>query len=334
MQFLDEVKIYVKAGDGGGGCVSFRREKNIPFGGPDGGNGGKGGDIILRAISGLNTLIDFRYKQHFKARNGKHGKGSNRNGLSAPTIVLNVPVGTQVFDAEREILIADCNKVGQEVLLVKGGNGGVGNTYYKSSINRAPKKAMPGFEGEELWVWLKLKLLADAGLVGLPNAGKSTLLSNISAAKPKIADYPFTTLKPQLGVVYIDEYEFVVADIPGLIENASLGAGLGHRFLKHIERCKVLVHLIDGTNEDVIHDYNTIRNELKNYDDMLINKKEFIVLNKSDALTNEELEYKRNILSKINDQEIHVISGVTGHGVEKILRLVQQQLISLENQIS
>ncbi|AIL65120.1 GTP-binding protein Obg [Rickettsiales bacterium Ac37b] len=332
MQFLDEVKIYVKAGDGGAGCVSFRREKNIPFGGPDGGNGGKGGDIILRAVSGLNTLIDFRYKQHFKARNGGHGKGSNRSGLSTPTMILNVPVGTQVFDAENEILIADCNKVGQEVVLVKGGNGGVGNAYYKSSINRAPKKSLPGFEGEELWVWLKLKLLADVGLVGLPNAGKSTLLSRISAAKPKIADYPFTTLKPQLGVVYIDEHEFVVADIPGLIENASLGAGLGHRFLKHIERCRVLLHLIDSTNVDVTQDYTTIRNELKNYDNTLIGKKEFIVLNKSDALSKEELYNKRNILREMTGQEIYILSGATGHGIENILRLVYKQLVSLEEQ--
>jgi GTP-binding protein len=290
MKFLDEAKIYVKAGDGGAGAVSFRREKFIEMGGPDGGDGGQGGDVWVEAAHDLNTLIDYRYQQHFKVRTAGHGMGRLRAGASSEDIVLKVPVGTQVYDEDRETLLADLTTVGQRARIAKGGNGGFGNHYFKSSTNRSPRHANPGQLGEERWVWLRLKLIADAGIIGLPNAGKSTLLSVVSAARPKIADYPFTTLHPQLGVVRVDGNSFVLADIPGLIEGASEGAGLGTRFLGHIERCAVLLHLIDATGEDPVAAYRTVREELKAYSKELAKKPEVIVLNKADALTDKALE--------------------------------------------
>ena len=265
MKFLDEAKVYIRSGDGGNGCVAFRREKYIEFGGPSGGNGGRGGDVIIEAVDGLNTLIDYRYQQHFKAQKGTNGMGKDRHGANGKPIVLKVPVGTQVFDEDRETLIHDFTTLGEKFVLAEGGNGGFGNAHFKSSTNRAPRNANPGQVGEERWIWLRLKLIADAGLVGLPNAGKSTFLSVVSAAKPKIADYPFTTLHPQLGVVNVDGREFVLADIPGLIEGAHEGAGLGDRFLGHVERCRVLLHLVDATCEHAGKAYKTVRTELEAY---------------------------------------------------------------------
>ncbi|MFN7038896.1 MAG: GTPase ObgE [Alphaproteobacteria bacterium] len=328
MQFLDEVKIYLKSGDGGPGCVSFRREKNIPHGGPNGGDGGRGGDVIFECVAGLNTLIDFRYKQHFKAKNGEHGKGKNRHGESRDALIIKVPVGTQIIAEDGETLIADMMNEGDIKILLKGGDGGFGNAHYKSSTNQAPTKFTPGWPGEELWVWLRLKLISDAGLVGLPNAGKSTFLARTTSAKPKIADYPFTTLKPQLGVVYIDDTEFVLADIPGLIENAHLGAGLGDKFLKHLERCRVLLHLIDGTSEDVVQNYKTIRNELKEYGTELKKKKQILALNKCDALSDEEIEEKKHKLEKISKNEVFAISAASGDNVTTILRKLKETIDS------
>jgi GTP-binding protein len=320
VQFLDEVKIYLKAGDGGPGCVAFRREKNIPFGGPNGGNGGKGGDVIITCVGGLNTLIDYRYQQHFKASNGEHGKGQNRHGESRDPIILKVPVGTQIFAEDSISLIADFTEEGQTLLLAKAGDGGFGNASYKTSTNRAPRKFTPGWPGEELWIWMRLKLISDAGLIGLPNAGKSTFLAQVTSAKPKIADYPFTTLKPQLGVVYIDESEFVLADLPGLIEDAHLGAGLGDKFLKHIERCGVLLHLIDATQDDVVKAYTTIRTELESYSALLKDKKEIIALNKSDAIDSKELSKKVKKLEKYSNHQVNIISAATGDKVLETLR--------------
>lgn len=319
MKFLDQAKVYIKSGSGGGGAVSFLREKFVEFGGPDGGNGGRGGDVIAECADGLNTLIDFRYQQHFRAGTGVHGMGKNRTGADGEDIVLRVPVGTQIFEEDQETLIADFTEVGQRVVLLKGGNGGFGNAYFKTSSNQAPRRANPGQEGTEKGIWLRLKLIADAGLVGQPNAGKSTFLSAVSAAKPKIADYPFTTLHPNLGVVRIAEREFVLADIPGLIEGASEGVGIGDRFLGHIERCGVLIHLIDGTNEDVAHTYQAVRHELAAYADVLADKPEIVVLNKVDALTPEELEGKLKALKKVSKADIRQVSGVTGQGVEQVL---------------
>ena len=319
MKFLDQAKVYIKSGSGGGGAVSFLREKFVEFGGPDGGNGGRGGDVIAECADGLNTLIDFRYQQHFRAGTGVHGMGKNRTGADGEDIVLRVPVGTQIFEEDQETLIADFTEVGQRVVLLKGGNGGFGNAYFKTSSNQAPRRANPGQEGTEKGIWLRLKLIADAGLVGQPNAGKSTFLSAVSAAKPKIADYPFTTLHPNLGVVRIAEREFVLADIPGLIEGASEGVGIGDRFLGHIERCGVLIHLIDGTNEDVAHTYQAVRHELAAYADVLADKPEIVVLNKVDALTPEELKDKLKALKKVSKADIRQVSGVTGQGVEQVL---------------
>ncbi|HTO27145.1 MAG TPA: GTPase ObgE, partial [Devosia sp.] len=284
MKFLDQAKVYIRSGDGGGGAVSFLREKFVEFGGPNGGNGGRGGDIVIECVDGLNTLIDYRYQQHFKAKTGTHGMGKDRAGANGEETVLRVPVGTQVFEDDNETLIADMTEVGQRVVLLSGGNGGFGNAHFKTSSNQAPRHANPGIPGVEKWIWLRLKLIADAGLVGLPNAGKSTFLAAVSAAKPKIAAYPFTTLHPNLGVVSIGERDFVLADIPGLIEGASEGAGIGDRFLGHVERCGVLVHLIDGTQDDVKQAYKTIRNELAAYDERLAEKPELVVLNKIDAI--------------------------------------------------
>src|SRR4051812_7807423 len=265
MKFLDEAKVYIRSGDGGNGCVAFRREKYIEFGGPSGGNGGRGGDVVIEAVGGLNTLIDYRYQQHFKAPRGTNGMGKDRHGANGKPITLKVPVGTQVFDEDRETLIHDFTRLGEKFVLAEGGNGGFGNAHFKSSTNRAPRNANPGQPGDERWIWLRLKLIADAGLVGLPNAGKSTFLSKVSAARPKIADYPFTTLHPQLGVVNADGREFVLADIPGLIEGAHEGVGLGDRFLAHVERCRVLLHLIDATCEHAGKAYKTVRAELDAY---------------------------------------------------------------------
>ena len=284
MKFLDQAKIFVKSGDGGAGCVSFRREKYIEFGGPNGGDGGKGGSIYFEAVANLNTLIDFRYTQHFKAKKGQNGMGSDKNGSKAPDIVIKVPVGTEIVAEDGETVLADMVKPGQTYLAAKGGDGGRGNTTFKSSTNQAPRYAEPGWPGEEKWLWLRLKIIADVGLIGMPNAGKSTFLTAVTKARPKIADYPFTTLHPNLGVAWVDGYEMVLADIPGLIEGAHEGIGLGDRFLKHIERCEVFLHLIDITSEDVVKAYRDIRKELELYDRGLVQKPEVVALNKCDAL--------------------------------------------------
>ncbi len=319
MKFLDEAKIFLKSGDGGNGCVSFRREKYVEFGGPNGGDGGRGGDIVFEAVDSLNTLIDFRYRQHFKAPRGEGGKGKNMTGAAGKELVIKVPVGTQVMSEDKETVLADLTEVGQRLVFLKGGDGGFGNTRFKSSTNQAPRRADPGWPGEEMWVWLRLKLIADAGLVGLPNAGKSTFLSVVSRAKPKIGDYPFTTLHPNLGVVRIGENEFIVADIPGLIEGAHEGSGLGDRFLGHIERCGVLLHLIDGTQEDVVAAYRTIREELAAYGGGLADKTEVIGLNKIDALDEEERAEKQAALQKASGAEVLCLSGVSGEGVDAVL---------------
>jgi GTP-binding protein len=319
MKFLDQAKIFLKSGDGGAGAVSFRREKFIEFGGPDGGDGGRGGDIVIEAAENLNTLIDYRYQQHFKAGRGNHGMGKNRSGASGRTLTLRVPIGTQILDDDKETVLADMTEIGQRVVLLKGGDGGRGNAQFKSSTNRAPRRSEPGWPGEERWVWLRLKLIADAGLVGLPNAGKSTFLAASSAARPKIADYPFTTLHPQLGVVRVNEAEFVLADIPGLIEGAHEGAGLGDRFLGHVERCRVLIHLVDGTGEDVAGAYRTIREELAAYSPLLAEKPELVALNKCDALTPEETGKKAKALTRAAGRPVHRLSGATGKGVRELL---------------
>jgi GTPase len=320
MKFLDEAKVYIRSGDGGNGCVAFRREKFIEFGGPSGGNGGKGGDVIIESVDGLNTLIDYRYQQHFKAPKGVNGMGKDCHGANGKPIVLKVPVGTQVFDEDRETLLFDFTDLGQKFVIAEGGNGGFGNAHFKSSTNRAPRNANPGQQGEERWLWLRLKLIADAGLVGLPNAGKSTFLAASSAAKPKIADYPFTTLHPQLGVVLIDGREFVLADIPGLIEGAHEGAGLGDRFLGHVERCRALLHLVDGTCEHAGKAYKTVRVELEAYDQGLADKVEIVALNKADALSPEDLKQQLARLKRAAKKTPLVISAATGKGVEEALR--------------
>ena len=318
MKFLDQCKIFVKSGDGGPGIVAFRREKFIEFGGPDGGNGGRGGDVVVEAVDGLNTLIDYRYQQHFKAKKGGHGMGSSRTGGRGEDIVLRVPVGTQVLDDDQETVLADMTEVGQRVVLLKGGDGGLGNEHFKTSTNRAPRKATPGWPGEERWIWLRLKLIADAGLVGLPNAGKSTFLAAVSRARPKIADYPFTTLTPNLGVVRAGEEEFVLADIPGLIEGAHEGRGIGTRFLGHVERTRVLLHLVDGTQDDVQAAYRTIRRELKLYGGGLAEKPEIVALNKADALSPEELKVKLTKLKRSAKKPVMVMAGATGQGVPEV----------------
>jgi GTP-binding protein len=320
MKFLDQAKVYIASGAGGNGCVSFRREKFIEFGGPDGGDGGRGGDVIAECVEGLNTLIDYRYQQHFKARSGGHGMGRNRAGARGNDIVLKVPAGTQVFDEDNETLLADLTHVGDRALIAKGGNGGFGNAHFKSSTNRAPRHANPGQPGEERTIWLRLKLIADAGLVGLPNAGKSTFLAAVSAAKPKIADYPFTTLHPQLGVVRIDRREFVLADIPGLIEGAHEGVGLGDRFLGHIERCRVLLHLVDGTTEHAGHSYTTVRGVLAAYGHGLADKPEIVALNKADALTEAQLKQQVTRLKRASKTTPLILSAATGQGVPEALR--------------
>jgi len=320
MKFLDRTKIYVQSGAGGNGCLSFRREKFIEFGGPNGGDGGAGGHVWAEAVENLNTLIDYRYQQHFKAKGGRPGEGSNRTGASAEDLVIKVPVGTQIFEEDEETLIADLDTPGERVLLAKGGNGGFGNARFKSSTNQAPRRANPGQPGEQRTIWLRLKLIADIGLVGLPNAGKSTFLAAVSAAKPKIADYPFTTLHPNLGVVRVGEGQsFVLADIPGLIEGAHEGAGIGDRFLGHVERCAALLHLVDGTQEDVAGAYRTVRGELEAYSEELSKKREIVALNKIDALTPEEVEARKAALSDASGVEVEIISGATGKGLPPLL---------------
>jgi GTP-binding protein len=321
MKFLDQCKIYLRSGNGGGGAVSFRREKYIEYGGPDGGDGGRGGDVWIESVDGLNTLIDYRYQQHFKAQTGEHGMGRNRHGAKGEDVVLKVPVGTEVLDEDKETVLLDFDKPGMRVLMLKGGNGGFGNTYFKGPVNQAPRHANPGLEGEERWVWLRLKLIADVGLVGLPNAGKSTFLAAASAAKPKIADYPFTTLTPNLGVVDLSTNErFVLADIPGLIEGASEGAGLGTRFLGHVERTAVLIHLVDATQDDVALAWRTVRHELEAYGEELIDKPELLALNKIDALDEETLAEKAAELAAVAGVEPRRVSGVAGMGVTELLR--------------
>jgi GTP-binding protein len=326
MKFLDQAKVYVRSGDGGAGSVSFRREKFIEFGGPDGGDGGKGGDVWVEAVDGLNTLIDYRYQQHFKAAAGGHGAGRLKAGRNAEDVVLRVPVGTQVFEEDNETLVADLIEVGQRVRLAKGGNGGFGNAYFKSSTNRAPRHANPGQPGEERWIWLRLKLIADAGLVGLPNAGKSTFLAAVSAARPKIADYPFTTLTPSLGVVRVGTSSFVLADIPGLIEGAHEGQGLGTRFLGHIERCAVLLHLIDATLDDPVAAYRTIREELKAYNKTLAEKPEIVAFSKIDAVSKEELTKKLAEFRKRLRKTPKCVSAAAHEGLESLLKLLLQTI--------
>jgi GTPase len=320
MKFLDEAKVYIRSGDGGSGCVSFRREKFIEFGGPNGGDGGKGGDVIARAVEGLNTLIDYRYQQHFTAKNGGAGMGKDRHGANGADAVLKVPAGTQIYEEDGETLLADLTEPGQAATLARGGNGGFGNAHFKTSTNRAPRRANPGQPGEELTIRLRLKLIADAGIVGLPNAGKSTFLAAVSAAKPKIADYPFTTLTPQLGVVESDGREFVLADIPGLIEGAHEGIGLGDRFLGHVERCRVLLHLVDGTSEDAAAAYATVRAELSAYGHGLADKPEIVALSKADALNAEAIKLQMARLKKAGAASPLLVSAVSGQGVADVLR--------------
>ncbi|MGE3875319.1 MAG: GTPase ObgE [Parvibaculaceae bacterium] len=320
MKFLDQAKIYVRSGDGGAGSVSFRREKFIEMGGPDGGDGGRGGDVWIEAVDGLNTLIDYRYQQHFKAKTGGHGMGRDRAGANSPDIVLKVPAGTQVFEEDNETPIGDLATIGDRIRLARGGNGGFGNAHFKSSTNRAPRRANPGEPGEERWLWLRLKLIADAGLLGLPNAGKSTLLAAVSAAKPKIADYPFTTLNPQLGVVRVGGSSFVLADIPGLIEGAHEGHGLGTRFLGHVERCAVLLHLIDVTGDDPVAAYRVIRKELKSYGGDLAGKPEVIAFNKIDAASEEELAEKLADFKRRIKKTPVSMSGAAGKNVAEVMK--------------
>ncbi len=323
MGFIDEAKIYLKAGDGGNGAVSFRREKFIEFGGPDGGHGGKGGSIVLKVQKDLNTLIDFRYAQHFKAKRGEDGMGSNRTGESREDLILYVPCGTQVFAEDGVTLLYDLNQADSVFVAARGGRGGAGNAAFKSSTNQAPRKSKPGTPGEELWIWLKLKLISDVGLLGMPNAGKSTFLSVVTSARPKIADYPFTTLKPKLGVAYVGDKELVIADIPGLIEGASCGIGLGDKFLKHIERCRVLLHLIDIT-ADVVSVYDIIRRELSEYSTELASRPEIIALNKADLLQNDEAQIKQTILQEHTGKQVMLCSGVTGNGMQPLLHALLQ----------
>ena len=327
MKFLDQAKIYLRSGDGGDGVCAFRREKYIEFGGPDGGNGGKGGDIVLEAADNLNTLIDFRYTQHFRAPKGGNGAGSDRTGAGATDIVVRVPLGTQIFAEDKETMLADIDRPDMRVTLLRGGDGGFGNTHFKSSTNRAPRKTTKGWPGEERWVWLRLKLIADAGLIGLPNAGKSTFLAAATAARPKIADYPFTTLHPQLGVVRLSMgEEFVLADIPGLIEGAHEGAGLGDRFLGHVERCAVLLHLVDGAAGDVVQAWRTVREELSSYGGGLADKPELIGLNKSDAMSPREASARKAALQKASGRPVMLLSGAGGEGVPAVLRALQNAI--------
>ena len=326
MKFLDQAKVYIRSGDGGAGSTSFRREKFIEFGGPDGGDGGRGGDVWAEVVDGLNTLIDYRYQQHFKAKTGIHGMGRNRTGAKGADVVLRVPAGTQIFAEDNETLIADLTEVGQRLLLAKGGNGGFGNQHFKSSTNRAPRRANPGLPGEEMTIWLRLKLIADAGLVGLPNAGKSTFLAAVTAAKPKIADYPFTTLHPGLGVARIDDREFVLADIPGLIEGAHEGVGIGDRFLGHVERTGVLLHLVSAREESPAKAYRTVRGELDAYGHGLAEKPEIVALSQVDLLDAAERKKKAAALKRAAGRAPIMLSAATGEGVTEALRALMQEI--------
>ncbi len=334
MKFLDQAKIYCRSGDGGDGVIAFRRERFIEFGGPDGGNGGRGGNVEFVAAENLNTLIDFRYTQHFRAPKGGNGAGADCTGAGARDVVIQVPLGTQIIDdTDRDLVLADLDRPGKRIVLLRGGDGGHGNAHFKTSTNRAPRRADKGWPGEERWVWLRLKLIADAGLVGLPNAGKSTFLSVVSAARPKIADYPFTTLHPQLGVVRLsDTQEFVLADIPGLIEGAHEGAGLGDRFLGHVERCAILLHLVDGAAGDVVQAWRTVREEMMEYGHGLADKPEIIALNKADAMSPRETSARRAALAKASGQPVAVISAVAHQGVDEVLQAMWPAIVTARQQ--
>ena len=327
MKFLDQQKVFIKSGDGGAGCVGFRREKYIEFGGPDGGDGGRGGDVVAECVANLNTLIDFRYQQHFKAKRGSHGMGKNRSGKSGADQILKVPIGTQIIDENNDQIIADLTESGQKFVLAVGGDGGFGNAHYKSPTNQAPRKAGDGFPGQEKWLWLRLKLIADAGLIGLPNAGKSTFLAAVTRARPKIADYPFTTLHPNLGVGLVDNEEIVIADIPGLIEGAHEGAGLGDRFLGHVERCGVLLHLVDGTENNPASNYRTVRRELDAYGGGLPEKRELVALNKCDALSNQLIKDIKRSLEDETEKPVLVTSSIAGTGLNEVLRRLVAEVV-------
>ena len=332
MKFLDQAKVYIRSGNGGAGCVSFHRAKYQEFGGPDGGNGGRGGDVWAEAVNGLNTLIDYRYQQHFKAQTGVHGMGRNRDGKTGDDIVLKVPAGTQIYEEDNETLICDLQETGERFLLAKGGNGGFGNAHFKTSTNQAPRRANPGQEGIERTIWLRLKLIADAGLLGLPNAGKSTFLATVTRAKPKIADYPFTTLHPNLGVASIDGREFIIADIPGLIEGAHEGSGIGDRFLGHVERTNVLLHLVSARNDNVAEAYRTVRTEVEAYGHGLTDKPEIVALSQVDLLQDDERTEKSIALMNACGQEPLQLSSATGEGVEAALRALAGRLDDLRQQ--
>ena len=331
MKFLDQAKIHIESGNGGNGCVSFRREKYVEFGGPNGGNGGKGGNVIIKCVDGLNTLIDYRYRQHFKAKNGSPGMGSDKTGRSGEDTIIEVPRGTLILEEDNEEVIADIIDKDQSLTILKGGNGGFGNAHFKNSENQTPRTANDGENGQEKWIWLRLKLIADIGLIGLPNAGKSTLISTVSEAKPKIADYPFTTLNPVLGIAKYNNNELVIADIPGLIEGAHEGKGLGDRFLGHIERCNLLLHLIDANDSDVINSWKTVRNEISAYSKELEEKKEIIVLSKSDSIDEAKLDEKLNILKGYTYKDVLKISSVTGKGITSILRILHDNISKTED---
>lgn len=329
MQFLDSAKVYVRSGDGGNGCVSFRREKYVEFGGPNGGDGGRGGDVIVECVANLNTLLDFRYQQHFKAKKGGNGMGQNRTGAKGADVVLKVPPGTQILDEDGETLIADLTEPGTRIVLLEGGNGGFGNTHFKTSTNQAPRRANPGLPGEEMYLWLRLKLIGDVGIVGLPNAGKSTFLATVSRAKPKIADYPFTTLHPNLGVVRFGGMDFVIADIPGLIEGAHEGAGIGDRFLGHVERTAVLLHLVDATSEDPAEAYEIVRGEIEAYGAGLEDKPEVLVLSKADAVDPDELKKKLRALKMAAGATPLIVSSATGKGVQEVLAALAREIVEM-----
>ena len=331
MKFLDQAKIHIESGNGGNGCVSFRREKYVEFGGPNGGNGGKGGNVIIKCVDGLNTLIDYRYRQHFKAKNGSPGMGSDKTGRSGEDTIIEVPRGTLILEEDNEEVIADIIDKDQSLTILKGGNGGFGNAHFKNSENQTPRTANNGENGQEKWIWLRLKLIADIGLIGLPNAGKSTLISTVSEAKPKIADYPFTTLNPVLGIAKYNNNELVIADIPGLIEGAHEGKGLGDRFLGHIERCNLLLHLIDANDSDVVNSWKTVRNEISAYSKELDEKKEIIVLSKSDSIDEKKLDEKLNILKDYTYKDVFKISSVTGKGITSILRILHDNISKTED---